>query len=173
MKIKKIAVTGPESTGKSVLSKKLAQEFDTVWVPEFAREYLLNLPDSSNYKEEDLLNIAKGQLESEDRLANSATDILICDTDLLVIKIWSEFKYNRCHPWILEQINKRKYDLYLLCNIDIPWEYDPLRENPGLRKYFYNKFLRELSSIEAPFVEVKGEFNKRLKTSINAIKLLL
>jgi NadR type nicotinamide-nucleotide adenylyltransferase len=173
MKIKKVAVTGPESTGKSFLSKHLAQEFNTVWVPEFAREYLLNLPDPGKYVEEDLLKIAKGQLDSEDRLATSASDILICDTELLVIKIWSEFKYNRCHPWIVEQINKRKYDLYILCNIDIPWEYDPLRENPGLRKYFYHKFLKELYFLEATYVEVKGELNKRLKTAINAVNLLL
>jgi NadR type nicotinamide-nucleotide adenylyltransferase len=173
MNIKRVAVTGPESTGKSLLSKKLAQEFKTVWVPEYAREYLLKLPDSRKYNEEDLINIAQGQLTSEDRLINSASDVLICDTDLLVIKIWSEFKYNRCHPWILEQINNRKYDLYLLCHIDIPWEFDLLRENPGLRKYFYVKFLKELNFMDVKYVEIKGEFNKRMKTAINAVSLLL
>ena len=173
METKKVAVTGPESTGKSLLSQQLAQEFNTVWVPEYAREYLLKLPEPQKYIEEDLLNIAKGQLISEDQLIQSASEILICDTELLVIKIWSEFKYNRCHPWIIEQINIRKYDLYLLCNPDIPWEYDPLRENPALREYFYIKFLKELNRMEVNYIEIKGDYEQRLETAINEIKLLL
>src|SRR5690606_11050767 len=126
MDIRRVAVIGPECTGKSDLSKFLAAEFNTVWVPEFAREYLDNL--SRPYIIDDLTEIAKGQIEQEDSLTARANQVLICDTNLYVIKVWSNFKYGHCDPWILRQIAERPYDLYLLTYVDIPWEYDPLRE---------------------------------------------
>lgn len=166
--IKKISITGPESTGKSTLSAALAGFFQTVWVPEYARNYLENLGRS--YEEKDLLEIAKGQLALQGTLVNKSNRYLICDTDLLVIKIWSEHKYGRCHPWILKKLDEIKYDLYILPYIDIPWQEDPLREHPDLRKYFFEKYKEELISRKVNFIEVKGPFEQRVVQAIKAIK---
>ena len=168
--IKKIAVTGPESTGKSTLSAALAAFFQTAWVPEYAREYLENL--DRNYEEKDLLEIAKGQLALQEELEKRSNQFLICDTDLLVIKIWSEHKYGRCHPWILKKLDEINYDLYILPYIDIPWQEDPLREHPDLREYFFNKYKEELITRKVNFIEVKGALDQRLKEAIKAIKAL-
>lgn len=167
--IKKVVVIGPESTGKSTLSADLAKVLKTVWVPEYAREYL----ESNNrpYNEEDLLHIAKGQLEQEDKYAQTANSILICDTDLHVIKIWSEAKFGQCNRWILEQIAERKYDLYLLTDIDTIWEDDPLREHPlpEGRRYFYSLYHDIVHNAGIPAVMVKGSREERLKTALQAI----
>lgn len=169
--LKKIVVIGPESTGKSTLSHQLAHYFNTVWVPECARKYIgeLNRP----YREDDLLKIAQSQVASEENLSDKAKNYLVCDTDLLVIKVWSEHKYSRCHPWILEQIDSRQYDLYLLTYIDILWEDDPQREHPELREYFYELYKTLLKEMNKPFVEIRGTADQRLKTAINAIDNLI
>lgn len=168
--IKRITITGPESTGKSTLSANLATALNTVWVPEYAREYLNQL--GRPYEESDLLEIAKGQIRSEDALAKKANNYLICDTDLLVIKIWSEHKYGRCHPWILEQLAQRKYVLHILTYIDIPWEEDPLREHPDLRSYFYQRYKKELETMGVTFIEAKGDPQQRLQQSLETIHSL-
>ncbi|MCD4735883.1 MAG: ATP-binding protein, partial [Bacteroidales bacterium] len=94
--IYRIAITGPESTGKSRLSAQLAEHFNTVWAPEYAREYLQKI--QRPYTQEDLLEIAKGQKRMHEKMMKFARNILFCDTEMLVIKIWSEFKYGNCHP---------------------------------------------------------------------------
>lgn len=167
MSLKKIAITGPESTGKSVLSEELAGFFRTEYVPEYAREYLMQL--NKPYKKDDLLLIAKGQIALEKKLESLTDDWLFCDTDLLVIKIWSIHKYNQCDPWILEMILKNCYDLFLICDIDMPWKFDPLRENPDDRKYFMDWFIRELEDYDFPYHIVKGQGQQRTE---NAIQLL-
>lgn len=168
--IKKIVVIGPESTGKSTLSAALAKELDTVWVAEYAREYLeqLNRP----YTQNDLLEIAQGQLTLEDALAQKAKGVLICDTDLHVIKVWSEAKFGHCHAWILEQIAVRTYDMYLLTDIDTLWEDDPLREHPSPeeRKYFYNIYRDIVQNSGLPIVFIGGPHEERLKKAMDAIK---
>lgn len=166
--VKRITITGPESTGKSTLSASLAKALDTVWVPEYAREYLNQL--GRPYEEADLLEIAKGQVRSEDDLAQKANNYLICDTDLLVIKIWSEHKYGHCHPWILEQLEQRKYVLHILTYIDIPWQEDPLREHPDLRSYFYQLYKKELIALGVNFIEAKGNQQQRLEQALKAIQ---
>jgi len=170
LSIKKVVVIGPESTGKSTLSKAIASELNTVWVPEYARTYLeaLHRP----YEESDLLQIAKGQLASEDNLLQTAHDYLICDTDLNVIKVWSEHSYNHCTPWILEQIAARQYDLYLLTYIDVPWEEDPLREHADdtMRHYFYNLYKDIVVNSGIPWQNIKGNEQQRLETALQAIK---
>lgn len=167
---KKIVVIGPESTGKSTLSKALAEELGTVWVPEYARGYLEEL--NRDYTEEDLIVIAKGQLKLEDELYEQASGFLICDTDLYVIKVWSEAKYGKCDKWILEEIAEHKCDLYLLTDIDMPWEDDPLREhpNPEERLYFFNIYKDIVASSCIPFEIVSGNPLERLKSSLDAIK---
>ncbi len=164
----KVAVTGPESTGKSLLCQQLAGHFNTVHVPEYAREYVdrLNRP----YCREDILVIAREQLSREDALVKIANRYLFCDTELIVAKIWELHKYKDCHPWILEQIEKRRYDLYLLCDIDLPWEPDPQREYPHMRNFFFDWFRRELEGYEFPYLIISGSRNERLDNAIRAVE---
>lgn len=167
--IKKIVVIGPESTGKSTLSEALATALQTVWVREYAVEYLDGL--SRAYEERDLLEIAKGQLASEDASIAQANKYLVCDTDLNVLKVWSEHKYGRCDKWILEQIAARRYDLYLLTAPDIPWAYHPQREHPDaeMREYFYRVYKDIVVESGVPLVAVSGSYEKRLQEAIAAV----
>ena len=171
--IKKIVVIGPESTGKSTLSESLAAALQTIWVPEYARTYLEQL--GRPYTETDLLEIAKGQIKTEETLLQKANKYLICDTDLYVLKVWSEASYKRCHSWILEQIAKRKYDLYLLTYIDTPWQDDPLREHPkpAEREYFYNIYKDIVIQSGVKWADIRGNEKERLDLATNALHNLL
>jgi NadR type nicotinamide-nucleotide adenylyltransferase len=169
--VKKVAVIGPECTGKSELSEYLAGYFKTDWVPEYARGYLNNLVRP--YEAHDLQAIAHGQIRVEDEWTRSSNGVLICDTNLYVIKIWSEFKFGTCDKTILEQIATRKYDLYLLTGIDLPWEDDPQREHPHKREQLYQLYLKEMNNQSVPFVEIKGERELRRKTAVEAVEKLL
>lgn len=170
LSIRKIVVIGPESTGKSTLSELLAKELATVWVPEYAREYLEQL--ERPYNEEDLARIASRQIQSEDELIINANQYLICDTDLYVVKVWSEHKYGRCAPWVLEEIAQRRYDLYLLTYIDILWEDDPLREHAedNMRYYFYSQYRDIVVNSGIAWVDVRGSLQERLHIALSAIK---
>ncbi len=165
--VARVCVIGPECTGKTVLSEALARHLNTVWVEEYARAYLnrLNKP----YEEADLLKIAHGQLRMEDEWMMDAKKVLICDTNLYVIKIWSEVKYGRVDKAILDLIATRKYDLYILTYIDIPWVADPLREHPDKRDMLYEMYLKELKEQSVPFIEVKGTPQQRLDSALSAI----
>jgi NadR type nicotinamide-nucleotide adenylyltransferase len=169
--IKKVVIIGPECTGKSELSEFLASHFNTCWVPEYARAYLDNL--SRSYEESDLLKIAHGQLRMEDEWISEANRIMICDTNLLVIKIWSEFKYGRCNEEILNLIESREYDLYLFTHIDIPWQDDLQREHPNKRQELWEIYKAELSKLNTPVIEIKGERKIRRRIAIEAIESLL
>jgi NadR type nicotinamide-nucleotide adenylyltransferase len=162
--IKKIAITGPESTGKSLLSEQLARHYNTVWVPEYAREYIdgLNRP----YNQQDILVIAKGQIRSEQTFYQKANSYLFCDTELIVTKIWSEVKYQNCDEWILAKIIENRYDLFLLCDIDLPWEEDPQREHPHKREFLFNLYKEELTGRGFPFFIISGFGNERLDNAI-------
>jgi len=166
----KIVVLGGESTGKSTLSAQLASHFKTRWVPEYVRIFFENL--GRPYIESDLLTIAKGQLELEDTMAIKSTNILICDTDLHVIKVWSEYAYKRCDPFILQEIEQRKYDLYILTAPDFPWQPDPLREHPEieLRNYFFQLYCDLIAAKSIPYVVVRGNEQERLKQAIAFIE---
>ncbi|MFO7999042.1 MAG: ATP-binding protein [Bacteroidales bacterium] len=163
----KIAITGPESTGKSRLARELANHYRDVFVPEFAREYIDKL--QRPYTESDILHIAKNQLKLESDLAPGARRFLFCDTELIVAKIWSLHKYGRCDPYILQQIEKNSYSLYLLCDIDLPWQADEQREHPHLRKYFFNWYQRELEDYGFPYVIVSGPGRQRLQGAAEAL----
>lgn len=169
--VKKVAVIGPECTGKSALSEYLAGYFKTDWVPEYARGYIGNMVRP--YVQSDLLSIAHGQLRIEDEWSRGNNSLLICDTNLYVIKIWSEFRFGSCDPEILEHIATRKYDLYLLTYIDIPWEKDPQREHPDKREELYQIYLNEMKNQTVPYVEIKGEREMRQKTAVDAIEQIL
>ena len=166
--IKKIAITGPESTGKSFLAEKLARHFHTWWVPEFARVYIDHL--DRNYTYDDILFIAKSQKESESVAINMAKSFVFCDTDLIVTKIWCEYKYGKCHQWILDNIENSNYDLYLLLNIDLPWQPDAQREHPDSRKELFELYLEELKSRRLPFEIISGVGDERLQNAINIIE---
>jgi NadR type nicotinamide-nucleotide adenylyltransferase len=166
--IRKIAITGPESTGKSMLARQLAAHYHTRWVPEYAREYLEQL--DRPYHENDLLTIAHGQMEQEESIMPQTGDFLFCDTELLVVKIWSDVKYGRCHPWIIEHLKKPRYSLYLLCDIDLPWEYDPLREHPDHRQFLYDLYYNELKNRQFPFYVVSGTGSDRVTNAIEIIQ---
>ena len=172
-RIKKIVIIGPESTGKSTLTKALAEAFDEPWVEEYAREYLENLGRPYTY--EDLLKIAKGQIELEKKKAKSANQLLFCDTDLHVIQVWSNHKFGKTHPWILQQIRDTTYDLYFLTSIDIPWQEDPLREhpNPEMRQYFFDIYHALLRASNTPFEVISGSAEERLDQAIHHLKEFL
>lgn len=165
--IKKIAITGPESTGKSWLANRLASHFGTAYVPEYAREYIDKL--SGNYNRQDLYQIAREQLEREEQAASQAKRLLFCDTELLVIKIWSLHAFGECHPWILSQLEQNTYDLFLLCDIDLPWEPDPQREHPHLRKYFFDWYKRELDGYGFPYRVISGVGENRIELAVDRV----
>ncbi len=166
-----VAITGPESTGKSQLACKLAEHYNTAWVPEYAREYIDMLGREYNF--EDIVTIAKQQHENKNIYAEKAQGFLFSDTELIVTKVWSEFKYKKCDPWILDNIKTQKYDLYLLCDIDLPWQTDPQREHPHLRRELFNIYLDELNSYNFPFEIISGLGSQRLMNAVNAINKLI
>jgi NadR type nicotinamide-nucleotide adenylyltransferase len=169
--LKRIAITGPESTGKSELARQLADHFRTLWVPEAAREYLDHL--GRPYVFEDIAKIARQQLDLENRLAEKALNLLFCDTDMLVTKIWSNYKYGKCDPWVAEKVKSHRYNLYLLCNIDLPWIEDPLRENPGQREELYGIYLKELQQLNVEFAVISGTGRARTENAILAVEKAL
>ena len=191
--IKKIVVVGPESTGKSTLCEKLAAHYNTIWVREYAREYLL--ANGTDYTFENLLDVAKGQLAGEEKgieeakglMANGKWQMakdspltthhspLFIDTDMYVMKVWCEFVFDKIHPWILNQVVERKYDLYLLCNVDAPWVKDELREYPDLvtREKLYHHYRDIMINQQEPWIDISGNYEERLQKAINAVDKLL
>jgi len=172
MSIKKIVVIGPESTGKSTLCFQLAEHYQTLWCPEYAREYLEK--NGTDYTYDDLLAIAKGQIDLEDKVlstVDSRQSTVFIDTDMYVMKVWCEFAFNKCHSWILNQVATRRYDLYLLCNVDLPWIKDKLREYPDkeTRKKLHNFYKDIMINQSVPWVDIRGSYEERLSVAIKAI----
>ena len=180
--VKKIVIIGPESTGKSTLCEQLAAHYNSIWVKEYAREYLLK--NGHDYTFENLLDIAKGQvalealtvdswLLTEQRATNNEQPIFI-DTDMYVMKVWCEFVFEKCHHWILNRIVERKYDLYLFCNIDIPWVKDELREYPDLenRQKLYQHYKDIMVNQNIPWIDISGSYEERLIIAIEAVAKL-
>jgi len=185
--IKKFVIIGPESTGKSTLCKQLAAYYNTLWVPEYAREYLKKNGKEYNY--ENLLTIAKGQIELEESIGyqvsairnqqsvpgNEGTPdpsyliphILFVDTDMYVMKVWCEYVFNKCHSWILNRIAERYYDGYLLCNSDLPWVRDNLREYPDVstRNKLYHFYKDILVNQSVAWKEISGNYTERFENA--------
>jgi NadR type nicotinamide-nucleotide adenylyltransferase len=166
--IRKVAVTGPESTGKSELAAKLASHYQSAWVPEYSREYLEGLDQP--YRQSDILEISKGQIRKEEQALQIANKVLFCDTELIVNKIWSDVIFHSCDPWILQQVADHRYDLYLLCWIDVPWTPDPLREHPHYREALFDLYYKELKGRGLPFEIVCGLDGERLQHAIKYIQ---
>lgn len=171
---RRIVILGPESTGKSTLCQQLAKHYDTTWVPEYAREHLLK--HGMSYTYDDLLSIARRQLAQEDEMAASAPrGLIFVDTDMYVMKVWCEFVFGKCHQWILDRIAERKYALYLLCDVDLPWQQDGLREYPDLnsRIKLFHIYKDNMINQPVPWKIVSGSNEERLKTAVDAVNRLL
>ncbi len=169
--MKKIVIIGPESTGKSTLTKQLAEHYHTAYCPEYARAYLH--ANGTHYQYDDLLKIAQGQLMIEDTFVHDTeNDLYFIDTDMYVMKVWSEYVFGKCDNFILENIVARKYDLYLLCNIDLPWVADELREYPdeAPRRELFNIYKDLLINQDVPFVVIEGNYAQRLEKAITAVE---
>ena len=167
----KIAVVGPESTGKTSLSKKLSDHFKVPYVEEYAVRYLDGL--GRDYGQADLLEIAKGQFDLEDQHLQQNPRLLICDTNLVVIKIWSDFKYESCDPRIVEMMLARSYDLHLLMKPDLDWEPAKFRENPHDLDILYKLYHEELVGQGVNFIEVGGQGAARYDVALEALNRLL
>lgn len=170
-KIIKIAIIGAESTGKSNLCKGLATHYNTVFVPEYARNYFDN-KDINNYSISDLEIIAHQQIEAENNLIKQANTFLFCDTTLLTIKIWADLEFNTTINFVEDNLQKINYDYYLLANNDIPWEPDILRQNKFSRDSIFNLNLDFIKKINANYFIVQGTNTARLKNAVNFIDKL-
>lgn len=174
--IVKVVLFGPESTGKTTLSRQLARYYNTVWAPEFAREYLQDKwnNERKTCEKEDLLPIAIGQMKLENSLAKKADKILICDTDLLETKVYSEEFYGGfVDDKLNEAATKNQYDLYLLTYIDTPWEEDDLRDRPEERLEMFKAFEKALIKNKRPYLLLKGDKETRLKNATEAINKII
>lgn len=206
--IKKIVTIGPESTGKSTLCKQLAAHFNSIWCPEYAREYLHQ--HGVKYDYDDMLKITLGQLAIEDycteelqaashkpqaarpaaqslhlpssgsqltthnsQLTSHRSPLLFMDTNMYVMKVWYEYVFRKCEHIVLDEISKRNYDLYLLCNIDLPWTADEMREYPDEqpRIELYNIYKDLLINQTTPWVEISGSYEERLAAAIKAVEI--
>jgi len=167
-KIKKIVLTGAESTGKSTLAVQLAGYYNTEYINEYAREYVENLNRKYEYK--DVEYIAKKQVENIDETGRNVNNYLFIDTYLIIIKIWFLELYKKYPKWIDKEIMTKKIDLYLVCDVDLPWIEDRVRENDGKKRiYLHNCYLNELERMKLPYKIVNGCGEERLKKATNII----
>ena len=172
----KVVLFGPESTGKTTLARLLAEHYETVWVPEFARDYLQEKFNRTQIicEYSDLLPIAKGQMRLENELAMEANRVLICDTDLLETLVYSEQYYEgRVDPLLRKYAKLNTYDLYLLTDIDVPWEPDDLRDRPHQREEMFRAFEQALIDFDREYIRLSGGQDQRMETAIDHIDRLL
>lgn len=171
--VKKIVIIGSESTGKSEMTQYLAKHFQCDWVSEYARTYLNQLSRPYNY--DDLSEIAKGQISLENIKTKEAEKLLFIDTNLEVIKVWSENSFDKCADFILQQIAMQHYDYYLLMDIDLPWQEDPMREHPlpEQRQYFFNIYKDIVIHSGIPFSIISGLEAARFSNGVKAVEEFL
>ncbi len=168
--INTFVIVGPESTGKTTLCKALAKHYNTIWIPEYARTYLEQ--KSKPYDYDDVIHIAQKQITLETEILLDINSYLFIDTDLIVTKIWLLHVYKYCPAWIDEYLKTAYRKAYLITYFDLPWENDPLRENPHLRKYLFNQYINEIESLKIPYHIVKGLKNNRVQNAIEYIDSL-
>jgi NadR type nicotinamide-nucleotide adenylyltransferase len=162
MSVCKVVVTGPESTGKTSISRGLAKYFNTLWIPEYAREYITGLARPYTYQ--DIEHIARVQLDREREYLERASRILFYDTHLIVTKVWFDVVYKRCPGWLSKSIKEYRPDLFLVCNTDLPWIPDPVRENGGkMREVLMDMYIKEINAIGVPFELVRGYGEERFE----------
>jgi HTH-type transcriptional regulator, transcriptional repressor of NAD biosynthesis genes len=168
---KKIVVYGSESTGKTTTAELLAQHFKTSYAPEFAREYLKD--KGLNLNKTDFLNIAKGQIEEEEKASSLSNGVVFYDTDLFTTKIYSNYYIRSCDPYIEQESEKRKYDLYLLMDIDIPWVRDPLRDISEHRQEMHDQFKNQLETKRIIYQTISGNYQTRTRKAIEVVTRFL
>jgi NadR type nicotinamide-nucleotide adenylyltransferase len=165
----KIVVTGPESTGKSTLAAQLADYYHTVYIPEYAREYIGHLDRPYEYT--DLEHIARRQVDDIKTLAPKANRFLFLDTYLIITKVWFDVVYKKCPQWVIDEIETSDIDLFLLCTTDLPWEPDTVRENGGeMREQLFHLYKAELEHFGFSYSIVEGFGKKRLNNAIFSIE---
>jgi nicotinamide riboside kinase len=164
----KIAISGPESTGKSFLAEALAKHYDTVWVKEFARDYLNQI--QRPYTFDDIGYIAQQQAYQEMEQTRDANNFLFCDTDMLVCKIWQEFVFGKISDEVETLFQNTPYHFTLLCDIDLPWEPDPLREHPDNRAELLEMYINNLNRFHRPYAIIKGLGEERVRNAVEVLK---
>jgi NadR type nicotinamide-nucleotide adenylyltransferase len=169
--VKRVVIYGPESTGKTTLAEKLAAYYGTVWVPEFAREYLDK--KAAWVEPSDIPIIAEGQIASEALFAKQANRLLISDTDLITTSIYSQHYFGECPDSVLRQADAQEYDLYLLMDIDVRWVEDWQRPDPTNRQYFFDRFRNELEKRDRRYVVISGTYEERFDRARQAIDQLI
>jgi HTH-type transcriptional regulator, transcriptional repressor of NAD biosynthesis genes len=177
-RVKRVAIVGAESTGKTTLAQNLAQHFHTVWVPEYGREYteVTVGPDAVfgyQWKTEEFVHIARRQIEIEDQLADQANRVLICDTDALATAIWHERYLGSRSPEVEEIACARHYHLYLLTDVDIAFVQDGIRDGEHRRGWMTERFRQELEARHLPWLLLQGSHAQRFRTAVTAIERLI
>ncbi|MBP1224244.1 DUF4301 family protein [Flavobacterium sp. 1355] len=170
----KIALFGPESTGKTTLAKQLADYYQTEWVPEFARDYLQEKWEENQHIciADDMMPIAFGQTALENEKLSKAKKYLFCDTNLMVTKVFSEIYYGFCDPLLDEAALQHEYDLVFLTDIDVPWEKDDIRDTPDGRETVFSTFKQTLINTHKPFITLSGNKESRLAQAVSIINNL-
>jgi len=165
----RVVITGPESTGKTELAQALAQRFETSWIPEYARTYVENLGRPYDY--DDVIRIAQYQIIQEQEFAQgNEKKIVFFDTWLIITKVWLDLVYGKCPEWIKEHIGSTKIDLFLVCNTDLPWIFDPVRENGGdKREQLFQIYIDEISSFGFNYEIVEGFGQQRTENALIAL----
>lgn len=169
----KIAILGPESTGKTALAQRLAEHFQAPWIPEYAREYVENLKRPYTYN--DVCNIALKQIEEEkayEKCPKTDKEYVFFDTDLIITKVWFSYRFEKVPDFLTERMKAGFFDLYLLCSPDLPWEADPVREHGEDREYFFDWYKKEIEQTGKPCVIVTGIGNQRFQNALTALKTL-
>lgn len=170
--MKKLVVLGPESTGKTELCRALSEHFNSPWISEYAREYVSKLDRPYTY--DDVEVIARRQLNEQEEAKQlyADADYVFFDTDLVITKVWFLHVFGHCPEWLQSALESSEVDLYLLCKPDIPWEYDPVRENPAIRDFLYDWYKRELDVLGVSYVEIDGLGDTRLHHALRTIEAL-
>ncbi|MGN0186251.1 MAG: AAA family ATPase [Paludibacteraceae bacterium] len=170
MKLSTIALIGPESTGKTTLCRSLSAHYACPWLEEYARTYVEQLQRAYTY--EDVERIAHYQeralAQAQAAYAESHRFIFV-DTDLIITKVWFEHVYKRVPAWLPDAIRQQHIDLYLLCAPDLPWQFDPVRENPHLREYLFDWYKREIETHSTAYATIDGCGTARTQHAIHAI----
>lgn len=164
----RIAIIGPESTGKSELSRQLAEYFHCDWVPELAREYVEQR--GNIYTFDDVVEIARLQIEQEKEFDNREdARFVFFDTELIITKVWLEYKYRQVPDFVEQRLDERFYDFYLLLKPDLPWVYDPVRENGDNREFFFDWYEREIRKLGIPYAIIGGVDILRFENAVKAV----
>jgi NadR type nicotinamide-nucleotide adenylyltransferase len=167
----RVVLTGSESTGKTTLASRLAAHYGVRYVPEFVRDYAASKDGALDFNDHG--PIARGQIALEDAAIARGESLVVQDTDLLSTVVYCDHYFGRCPPWIINAARERRPDLYLLCEIDLPWIADGIRDRGHLREDMQTLFRVAVRASHAPYVAIEGDAEQRLAKAIDAIDQLL